>query len=197
MADEPLIHFSSNRIGDTLPKAFVQTLTRPAAWFEAMPKAESYRDSAVLLAIYILAPALVASILTGFVTIIVILPLSLLFGFVATWMWAGYLAWASRTFCKTDMTTVDAFQICAAASAPQVFSAIPMLAPVATLWNLYLNWQGLVSHGKVSGGCALLIILAAFVILGGTLLILFVLILQLAHQSGLSLPPMSSPMQSF
>jgi hypothetical protein len=197
MTDNQPTHFSSDRIGETLPKTFVQTLTRPAAWFEAMPTATGYRDSAVLLAIYILVPALVASILTGFITIIVILPLSLVFGFAATWMWAWYLAWASRAFCKAGLTTADAFQICAAAAAPLVFSSIPLLAPVASLWNLYLNWQGLVSHGKVGGGCALLIILAAFVILGGSLLVLFVLLLQLAHQSGLSLPPMPSPMQSF
>ncbi len=187
--------FSSDRIGETLPAAFKQALTNPAAWFAAMPEATSYKDSLVLLAIYITIPALVSSALTGFFTVIIILPLSLALGLIATWMWAWYLAWAARMFCKARLTTVDAFQICAAGAAPMVFSCIPFLMPVATLWNLYLNWQGMVSHAKVGGGCALLIILAAFVILGGSLLLLGALLLQLAHQSGLGLPPV--PMQSF
>ncbi len=195
MNDETMICFSSDRIGETLPAAFRQTLTRPVAWFSAMPKATGYRDSLVLLAIYIAIPALVASALTGFITILIILPLSLALGLIATWLWAWYLAWASRVFGKSHLTTADAFQICAAASAPMVFSVIPFMMPVATLWSLYLTWQGMVSHGKVGGGAALLIILAAFVILGGSLLLLVALLLQLAHQSGMPLP--SVPMQSF
>jgi len=73
-------------------------------------------------------------------------------------------------------------------AAPLVFSWIPFFTALAYLWNLYLNWQGLVTHARVGGGAALLIILASFVILGGTLLLLIALLIYYATQSGVHLP---------
>jgi len=181
-------YFSSERIGKTLLPSFKATITSPTPCFENMPVAQDYKNSMLLLVIYLLVPALIASIFSGFITIVFILPTFLLFGITGTWSWAWYLGWAARTFCKSSLTTADAFQICAYGTAPIIFSVIPFLGVITILWNLYLNWQGLVSHAKIGGGSALLIILAAFVILGGSLLLLLILLFYLAAQTGVNLP---------
>jgi len=181
-------YFSSERIGETLLPSFKTIMTSPTPCFENMPVAQDYKNSMLLLAIYLMIPALIISIFSGVITVIFILPAFLLFGIVGTWLWAWYLGWATRTFCRASLTTADAFQICAYGAAPAVFSTIPFLGIVTTLWNLYLNWQGLVSHARIGGGSALLIILAAFVILGGSLLLLLILLFYLAAQTGVNLP---------
>ncbi len=181
-------YFSSERIGETLLPAFKATMTSPTPCFENMPVAQGYKNSIVLLVIYLLIPALVVSISSGLMTIVFILPALLLFGIIGTWSWAWYLGWAARTFCKSSLTTVDAFQICAYGAAPTVVSMIPFVGVITTLWSLYLNWQGLVSHARIGGGSALLIILASFVVLGLSLLLLVVLLFQIAAQTGMNLP---------
>ncbi len=165
-------------------------MTSPTPCFENMPVARSYKNSMILLVIYLLVPALVVSISSGLMTIIFLLPAFLLFGIAGTWSWAWYLGWAARTFCKSSLTTTDAFQICAYGAAPVVFSAITFVGLITTLWSLYLNWQGLVSHARIGGGSALLIILASFVVTGVSLLLLVVLLFQLATQTGMNLPEM-------
>jgi len=181
-------YFSSERISETLLPAFKATMTSPTPCFENMPVAQEYKNSIVLLVIYLLIPALAVSIFSGLMTIVFILPALLLFGIIGTWSWAWYLGWAARTFCKSSLTTVDAFQICAYGAAPTVVSIIPFVGVITTLWSLYLNWQGLVSHARIGGGSALLIILASFVVLGISLLLLVVLLFQLAAQTGMNLP---------
>ena len=180
-------YFSSDRIGDTLVPAFKAVMTRPQEFFEQMPTAERYGNSLVLLSIYLTVPALIVSIFSGVVTVIVILPVSLIMGIIATWMWAWYLSWATRVFCKVPLTTPGAFQICAYSTAPLVFSWLPLVGAVAFFWNLFLNWQGLVSHGRVGGGAALLIILAAFIIMSLSLVVLAALLLTLASQHGMQM----------
>ncbi len=181
-------YFSSERIGETLLPSFRATMTSPTPCFENMPTALDYKNSAILLVIYLLIPALAASIFSGIITIIFILPIFLLFGVAGTWSWAWYLGWAARTFCKSSLTTVDAFQICAYGAAPSIFSIIPFAGVIATMWSLYLNWQGLVSHARIGGGSALLIILASFIIMGISLLLLAILLFQLMTQTGINLP---------
>jgi len=181
-------YFSSEHIGETLLSSFKATMTSPTPCFENMPVAQGYKNSIILLVIYLVIPALMISIFSGVITIIFILPVFLLFGVAGTWSWAWYLGWAARTFCKSSLTTADAFQICAYGAAPVIFSMIPLVGVITTLWSLYLNWQGLVSHAKVGGGSALLIILAAFVILGVSLLLLVILLFYLAAQTGVDLP---------
>ncbi len=181
-------YFSSQRIGPTLMPAFLGIMTSPSLYFEKMPVARRYKDSLTLLVIYLLVPALVTCIYTGLLAALVILPVLLAFGIAGTWLWAWYLAWASRVFCKRTLSTVDAFQICAYGAAPLVFSWVPLLGVLAYLWNLYLNWQGLISHARVGGGAALLIILASFAILGGSLLVLIALLFYYAAQSGMHIP---------
>jgi len=181
-------YFSSERIGETLLPSFKATMTSPTPCFENMPVAQDYKNSMVLLVIYLVIPALVVSIFSGLITIVFILPMFLLFGIAGTWSWAWYLGWAARTFCKSSLTTADAFQICAYGAAPVIFSMIPVVGVITTLWGLYLNWQGLVSHARIGGGSALLIILASFVVLGISLLLLVILLFYLAAQTGINLP---------
>lgn len=181
-------YFSSNDIGATLVPACIHVLRSPRTFYMHMPTASDYKDSLVLLAIYLAVPALIISVLSGLIGILVILPVSLILGLAATWLWAAYLAWAVRLFCKVPLSTCNAFQICAYAAAPLLFSWVPLIGVVAYFWNLFLCWQGLVAHAKVGGGAALIIILAAFVILAASLLLLAVLLAYLAQQGGISLP---------
>jgi len=159
-------YFSAQRIGDTLSGAFKGIMRLPSDYFAAMPPAHGYRDSMMLLSIYLAVPALMASLFTGLISVFIILPVSLLFGIIGTWMWAWYLSWAARSFCNSTLSISEAFQICAYSSAPLVFSWIPILGMLAWMWNLYLNWQGLISHARLGGGSALLIIIGAFVVMG-------------------------------
>ena len=99
------IYFSSERVGETLVAATKGILASPAGFFEAMPKATDYRHSLALLCIYLAVPALILSLFSGVVTIIVILPATLILGLISTWLWAWYLGWASRTFCKVELET--------------------------------------------------------------------------------------------
>jgi len=182
-------YFSAERIGDTLFPAFKCVMGSPGEFFSAMPEARDYRDSFMLLCIFLSVPALVASIATGYISIIFILPISLTFGLIGTWLWAWYLGWAARHFCASDLTTVGAFQICAYASAPLAFTWIPLLGLLGWLWNLFLNWQGLVSHGRVGAGPAILIILGAFFVMMLSLMILVGLLLYAGSHFGVHLPP--------
>jgi len=181
-------YFSAERIGDTLLPAFKGVMGSPNEFFTAMPEARDYRDSFMLLCIFLSIPALMASIATGVITIIFILPISLMFGLIGTWMWAWYLGWAARRFCSSELSTVGAFQICAYSSAPMVFSWIPLIGLLGWLWNLYLNWQGLVSHGRIGAGPALLIILGAFFVMMLSLITLAALLLYAGSQFGVELP---------
>lgn len=181
-------YFSAENIGETLLPAFKATMVSPNTYFSAMPQARDYRDSLMLLAIYLAIPALMVGLATGVIGIVVILPLSLIFGIAGTWMWAAYLGWAARRFCASDLSTAGAFQICAYSSAPLVFSWIPIIGMVAWLSNLFLNWQGLVSHGRIGAGAALLIILAAFFIMVLSLAALAALLIYAASLYNVPLP---------
>ncbi|MDQ6965299.1 MAG: YIP1 family protein, partial [Mariprofundaceae bacterium] len=181
-------YFSAEQIGDTLLLAFKGVMTAPNTYFAAMPVASDYRDSLMLLCIYLAIPALLLGILSGIVGTIIILPFSLLFGFIGTWLWAAYLSWAARRFCAADLSTVAAFQICAYSSAPLIFSWIPIIGILAWMSNLYLNWQGLVSHARISAGAALLIILGAFFVMAISLAILVALLIYATTRFGVHLP---------
>lgn len=182
-------YFSAASIGDTLFPAFKGVLGSPNDFFTAMPEARDYRDSFMLLCIFLSIPALVASIATGVISIIFILPISLTFGLISTWLWAWYLGWAARRFSGSNLSTVGAFQICAYSSAPLVFSWIPLIGLFGWFWNLYLTWQGLVSHARVGAGPSLLIILGAFFVMMVSLITLAALLLYAGSQFGMEIPP--------
>jgi len=181
-------YFSAERIGDTLLSAFKGVMVAPNTYFAAMPEARDYRNSLMLLCIYLAIPALMVGLATGVIGIIFILPVSLLFGLIGTWMWAAYLAWAARRFCGSELSAAGAFQICAYSSAPLIFSWIPILGMLAWLSNLYLNWQGLVSHARLGAGAALLIILGAFFIMALSLAVLAGLLIYAGTQFGVDIP---------
>lgn len=180
--------FSAEQVGDTLLEAFKGVMTAPNTYFTAMPEARDYRDSLMLLCIYLAIPALILGILSGVIGTLIILPASLLFGGIATWMWAVYLSWAARRFCASELSTVDAFQICAYSTAPLIFSWIPVIGMIAWMSNLYLNWQGLVSHARIGAGAALLIILAAFCIMALSFAVLAALLIYATTHFGVQLP---------
>lgn len=182
-------YFSTESIGETLFPAFKGILGSPNDYFTAMPAARDYRHSFMLLCIFLSVPALVASLFSGVISIIFILPISLMFGLIGTWFWAWYLGWAARHFCASDLTTAGAFQICAYSSAPLVFSWIPVLGLLGWLWNLYLIWQGLVSQARLGAGPSLLIILGAFFVMMLSLFTLVALLLYAGSQFGVEIPP--------
>lgn len=186
-------YFSAERIGVTLFPAFKGVMTSPNDYFAAMPQATDYRDSLMLLGIYLGLSSLVSGIVAGVMSLILILPLSLILGFIGTWTWAWYLGWAARRFCGAQLSTVDAFQICAYSSAPLIFSWIPIIGVVAWLSNLYLNWQGLVSYARLGAGAALLIILGYFLILLLSIVVLVVLLAYASTHYGVNLPYMTPP----
>jgi hypothetical protein len=187
------LYFSAERIGDTLLDAFKGVMTSPNVYFAAMPQAHDYRDSLMLLGIYLGIPALVTGIAAGMLSLVLVLPLALVLGFIGTWTWAWYLGWAARRFCGSRLSTVDAFQICAYSSAPLVFSWIPIIGMLAWLSNLYLNWQGLVSYARLGAGAALLIILGYFLILALSMFALVMLLIYASTHYGVNLPVMTPP----
>ncbi len=186
-------YFSAEHIGDTLLPSFKGVMTSPNTYFAGMPETHDYRDSLMLLAIYLAIPALIAGIATGVIGIVFILPASLLFGLIGTWLWAWYLGWAARRFCASELSTADAFQICAYSSAPLIFSWIPVVGMIAWLSNLFLNWQGLVSHARLGAGPALLIILGAFFVMALSFIALVVLLIYATTHFGVQLPSTTWP----
>ena len=175
--DSQPLYFSADDIGASLPAAFKGVMRAPTDYFAAMPPASGYRNSMILLLIYLSIPVIVGGTAIGILNMLLILPLFLAIGAAGTWMWAWYLGWAARVFCHAQLSTRDAFKICAYGSAPLIFSWIPVLGPLAWFWNLYLNWQGMVSHARLGGGSALLIILGAFVVMAASLTALAVLLI--------------------
>lgn len=184
-------YFSAERIGASLLPAFKGVMVSPNNYFAAMPEAHDYRDSLMLLGIYLGISALVSGTVAGVLGLVLILPLALTLGLIGTWMWAWYLGWAARRFCGSQLSTVDAFQICAYSSAPLVFSWIPIIGMIAWLSNLYLNWQGLVSHARLGAGAALLIIVGYFFMLALSLLVLVLLLVYASTHYGMNLPSMT------
>jgi len=69
------------------------------------------------------------------------------------------------------------FQISAYSGAPFVIAWGPYLGPVMPLWNLFLNWKGVVHHGGVGPLWAVaiitvgLLLLAAFVLASAALMV--------------------------
>jgi len=149
---------------DNLSEAVVSILfaaiSSPKHMFEGLPRVSGYRDSMRLMAAYMSLPLLMASMMTGLITAIVIVPVGLAVGIGTSWLWAVWLGWASRRLGHANVSTIDAFQVLAYGAPPLVFAWGPYLGPVMAVWNLWLNWRGLVSHCKLGGWTATLIILA-------------------------------------
>lgn len=179
------VYFNSSHIDETLVGSVKQVVISPQGFFSGMPKTETYRDSLVFLAIVLVVLAIGISLVTSLAALPVMLATALALGIVTTWLWAWYLGWACRVFCRVQLSTANAFQICAYSSVPLVFSWLPHVGILASLWNLYLNWQGLVSHARVRGGSALMVILVPMVVLAISMAILAALLFTLMTDMGM------------
>jgi hypothetical protein len=180
-----ITYFSSNRITETLLPAIKSVITEPRLFFEEMQATTSYRDSLILMSLIMLVPSLIISLPTGIFALLVI-PFFLGLMLVCTWLWAWYLSWAVRVFSKSQLSTAAAFQICAYSAVPQLLSWVPGVNIFTSLWNLYLTWQGLVSHAKVGSGKALLILVIPMILFVMSLVVLFGLLFSLMSDMGLS-----------
>lgn len=139
---------------------FIAALFKPRKLFENMPQATSLADNARLMAIFMSLPLIMASMLTGIISAIIILPVGIAAGLGTSWLWAAWLAWAARKFTGREIYTPDTFQVCAYSAPPLAISWGPYLGLPMALWNLWLNWRGLTTHLSLGGWQAFLLILA-------------------------------------
>jgi len=156
-------YYRRDNPGDAVFSVFIAALFRPGRLFADMPRAEGYADSARLMAMYMSMPLLMASMLTGVISAVVIVPVGLAVGLGTSWLWAAYLSWAARKFAGIPLLTTDTFQICAYSAPPLAIAWGPYMSPPMALWNLFLNWRGLVAHGGMGRASALGIIIAGIV----------------------------------
>ncbi|MFQ5582090.1 MAG: hypothetical protein ACE5F3_05635 [Mariprofundaceae bacterium] len=73
-------YYQKDTAGDAVFSVFIAALFRPKRLFEQMPKANGYGDNVRLMVMYMSVPLIMASMLTGFVSAIVILPIGLAAG---------------------------------------------------------------------------------------------------------------------
>jgi len=152
-------YVTRNNLSEAIISILFAAISSPKRMFEELPRASGYRDSMRLMAAYISLPLLMASMMTGLITAIAILPVGLAVGVGTSWLWAAWLGWASRRT-GHDVSTQDAFQVLAYSAPPLAIAWGPYLGPAMAVWNLWLNWRGLVSHCKLGGWTATLVILA-------------------------------------
>ncbi|MDQ7011388.1 MAG: hypothetical protein Q9M29_06160 [Mariprofundaceae bacterium] len=176
-------YYRKDNPGDAVFSVFIAALFRPGRLFVDMPRATGFRDSTRLMAMYMSLPLLMASMLTGIISAVVIVPVGLAVGLGTSWLWAVWLAWAARTFTCTPLSTADTFQICAYSTPPLAIAWGPYLGPLMALWNLFLNWRGLVVHGGMGRISALGIIIAGIVGLAAIITVLAGLLYLLAPAS--------------
>jgi len=164
---------------------FIAGLFFPKRLFQQMPEAGPLKQSAHLLALYLLTPTLMMTLtagtgipfiapgfFSGLLAIVLILPVSLTIGVSSSLLWSWYLSRATKWFTGKEMSVETAFQICAYSGPPFVIAWGPYLGPVMALWNILLNWKGLIHHGGLSGWMALLIILSGLLLMATIVLVL-------------------------
>lgn len=184
-------YYRRDRIPEVFFSAFIAAIFFPRSLFSNMPEAGRLRDSAHLLTLYMSIPTLMMTLtagtgipfiapgfFSGLFAIVLIIPVSLSIGVGTSLLWAKYMAWASGRFAGVALSDETAFQICAYSGAPFVIAWGPYLGPVMALWNLLLNWKGLVHHGGVKRFPAFIILIiglliaAMFVLALGVLMII-------------------------
>ncbi len=186
-------YYRKDRIPEVFFSVFISGLFFPGRLFKKMPEAGPLRQSAHLLALYLSVPTLMMTMtagtgiptiapdfLSGLVAILLIIPVSLSIGLGTSLLWAVYLSWASEKFAGRELSVETAFQISAYSGAPFVIAWGPYLGPVMALWNMLLNWKGLVHHGGIGRLQAFVMIifglmLLAFFVLALAALIVFLI----------------------
>jgi hypothetical protein len=175
-------YFDGDKPIESFAAAVRDVVTAPGLFFEQMPKAEAYGPAVYFLTLTLAVPLLIGAMMTlGFSLFLA--PVMWLFALAATWLWAWYLGWAARVFGKRELSTPDAFQICAYANVPILLAWVPVLNVVLGLWSLVLEWFGLTRYAGVSSGVALLILLVPMIILMLSMTALIVLVAVLASQN--------------
>ena len=185
-------YYRKDRMAEVFFSVFVSGLFFPKRMFEKMPQAGPLRESAHLLALYLSVPTLMMTLtagtgiptiapgfLSGLIAILLIIPVSLSIGVGTSLLWAKYLSWASGKFAGRSLSVETAFQISAYSGAPFVIAWGPYLGPVMALWNIFLNWKGLVYHGGVGRLWALAIIISGLLLLATFVLVLAALMVYL------------------
>jgi len=175
---------------------FISGLFFPKRMFSNMPAAGHLWQSAHLLVLYLAVPTLMMTMtagtgiptiapgfLSGLIAILLIIPVSLSIGLGTSLLWARYLSWASGRFRGKSLSVETAFQICAYSGAPFAIAWGPYLGPVMALWNMLLNWKGLVHHGGLGGVQALLIIISGVLLLSTFVLALAALMVYLLPEN--------------
>jgi len=176
-------YFDATKPIETFAAAVRDVVTGPSAFFEQMPKTETYGLAVYVLTLTLAVPLLIGAMMTlGFSLFFA--PLIWLFMLAATWLWAWYLAWAARVFGKRELSTPDAFQICAYANVPMLLAWVPVLNVILTLWSLVLQWYGLTRYAGVSSGVAQLVVLVPMIFMMLSTAALVVLVVVFATQHG-------------
>ncbi len=182
-------YFSSTDFVNSLAGAIRDAFTRPTEFFRQLPKATSYKESAILLVLVMALPMMLIFLLRGgdellphlatvplLVILFVILCLTIPFTLLSAWLWAWYISWAVRRFAGGSLSVMDAFQLYAYSSIPSLFGWIPVIGGIMFFWSIYLEWKGLTAFAGVGNGKALLIIFMPVIILIVSLLMLGILI---------------------
>lgn len=181
-------YYRRDRMAEVFFSVFIAGIFFPKRLFREMPEAGPLKQSAHLLALYLLTPTLMMTLTagtgipfiapgfwSGLFAILLILPVSLTIGVLSSLLWAWYLSRAAKWFAGEEMSVATAFQICAYSGPPFVIAWGPYLGPIMALWNMLLNWKGLVHHGGLSGWTSLLIISSGLLLMAGVVLALAVL----------------------
>ena len=189
-------YYRKDRVAEVFFSVFIAAIFFPKRLFAEMPVAANLRDSVHLLALYMSIPTLMMTLtagtgipliapgfFSGLLMIVLIIPVSLTIGVSTSFIWARYIAWASKRFARVEMDDAKAFQICAYSGAPFVVAWGPYLGPVMALWNLLLNWKGLVHHGGVGRMPAFFILIIGLLLVAIFMLALAVLLMFLMPEN--------------
>jgi len=187
MQDQSFEYFESNRPMETFLPVIKALIKTPKAFFEQMSPAYFFRDGIFFVSIIIFLATFVSMPFSN-VLFLFLLPVTWGLLLVSLRFWSVYMAWAVRVFAKQKLSTRQAFQISTYAAFPMVFVAVPVLGVLASIWNLYLMWVGLVSYCKISGKNAAMIIMIPVIILLVSTVFLITLLIAVFPQLAGGLP---------
>jgi len=189
-------YYRRDRMAEVFFSVFIAGIFFPKRLFEKMPPAGPLKQSAHLLLLYLLTPTLMMTLTagtgipliapgfwSGLFAIVLILPLSLSIGLASSLLWAWYLSRAVKWMLGRDLSIDSAFQICAYSGPPFVIAWGPYLGPVMAVWNMLLNWKGLVHHGGVGRIPAFFILIIGLLLMAMIVLALAVLMMILMPEN--------------
>lgn len=173
-----ITYFRRDKLPEVFVSIFIAGIFFPRRMFAGLPEGASWKESAILLAMYLAVPTLMMTttfgtliptiapgFFSGLIAILLIAPVSLAIGVSTSWLWAAYLSRAARIFTGRDVSRERMFQICAYSGPPFVIAWGPYLGPVMAVWNLLLNWKGLRHAAGIGGFTALMMIVAGLLLL--------------------------------